>query len=258
MLLPDKNVTFQYGAPCAECGEKFFYSDKGDDLDNTMTRDVEGGGALTAKVRYAIEEGWDYAFLEASSDGGETWTPVHNNLSYKGEDQSGFNGSGAGISGTSQALGRPDRDSARRHQRRPVALPDRWRAALNGFQVDNVTLDGQFIGGAETDEEGWALDGFRRSTPAKPGSSSTPTSSTTGSTSRDKLLRHVYNFGYNNARRWSSIRYNPGALISYWDTSFTDNNVGDHPGGGEILPVDAHPSSSHAPDGSILRPRTRS
>ncbi len=53
-------------------------------------------------------------------------------------------------------------------------------------------------------------------------------------------------------------RYTPGALISYWDTSFTDNNVGDHPGGGEILPVDAHPTFTHAPDGSILRPRTLS
>jgi immune inhibitor A len=52
------------------------------------------------------------------------------------------------------------------------------------------------------------------------------------------------------------FRYNPGALISYWDTSFTDNNVGDHPGGGEILPVDAHPDFTHAPDGSLLRPRT--
>ena len=66
-----EGARFQYGAPCAECGEKFFYSDQGDDLDNTMTRDVDGGGALTAKVRYSIEEGWDYAFLEASSDGGD-------------------------------------------------------------------------------------------------------------------------------------------------------------------------------------------
>ena len=47
-------------------------------------------------------------------------------------------------------------------------------------------------------------------------------------------------------------------LISYWDTSFSDNNVGDHPGGGEILPVDAHPVFTHAPDGSLLRPRTLS
>ena len=52
--------------------------------------------------------------------------------------------------------------------------------------------------------------------------------------------------------------YKRGAVISYWDTSFTDNNVGEHPGGGEILPVDAHPSFVHAPDGWLLRPRTLS
>ena len=46
------------------------------------------------------------------------------------------------------------------------------------------------------------------------------------------------------------------SLISYWYTSYTDNNVGDHPGAGEILPVDAGMALRHAPDGSILRPRT--
>ena len=34
------------------------------------------GTALTAQVNYEIEEDWDYAFLEASTDGGTTWTPV--------------------------------------------------------------------------------------------------------------------------------------------------------------------------------------
>ena len=48
--------------------------------------------------------------------------------------------------------------------------------------------------------------------------------------------------------------YNKGALISYWDTSYTDNNVGDHPGHGEILPVDANPSFVHTPDGALMRP----
>ena len=67
---PTRRCVSELGAPCAECGEKYFYSDKGDNLDNTMTRDVADGGELTAKVRYEIEDGWDYAFLEASSDGG--------------------------------------------------------------------------------------------------------------------------------------------------------------------------------------------
>ncbi len=260
VLLPDKKVTFQYGAPCSDCGEKFFYSDKGDDLDNTMTREVDGDGALTAKVRYSIEEGWDYAFLEASGDGGDTWTPVPTNVSYSGDDQSGFNGSGAGISGTSHGA----------WVDLTATVPDgtttlRWRyqtdgaTALNGFQVDDITLDGQLIGGAETDEEGWALNGFQavHATETKKFLNAYFVDNRQY-VGRDTLLRHLYNFGFKNTDRVEFFRYNPGALISYWDTSYSDNNVGDHHGGGEVLPVDAHPSFTHAPDGSILRPRTLS
>ena len=35
--------------------------------------------------------------------------------------------------------------------------------------------------------------------------------------------------------------YQEGLLISYWDTSYSDNDTGIHPGHGEILPIDAHP-----------------
>ena len=47
-------------------------------------------------------------------------------------------------------------------------------------------------------------------------------------------------------------------LVWYWDTSYTDNNVGDHPGEGLILPVDAHPQVEHWSDGSVMRPRLQS
>ncbi len=56
VLLPNKSVTFEYGEPCADCGERFFFSDSGDNLDTYMARLVDGGGALTAKVRYEIED----------------------------------------------------------------------------------------------------------------------------------------------------------------------------------------------------------
>ncbi|MGB0101822.1 MAG: immune inhibitor A domain-containing protein [Nocardioides sp.] len=259
--LPDKNVPLDLGAPCAACGERYFYSDSGDDLDNTAERAVDGGGELTAKVRYEIEDGWDYAFLEASSDGGGTWAPVETSESYDGEDQSGFNDSGFGISGNTggdwvdlTATLPGDTDAVRWRYRTDSAF------ALPGFQADNVTLAGETIGTAEADETGWDLDGFR---------------TTTGSedqeflnayfvdnrqyVGRDKLLKHLYNFGYLPERsNWVEFfQYEPGALISYWDTSYTDNNVGDHPGGGEILPVDAHSRLWHAPDGSLLRPRVQ-
>ena len=139
----------------------------------------------------------------------------------------------------------------------------RWRymtdgaATLPGFQVDNITLNGTLIGGAETDTEGWALDGFEavHATETKKFLNAYFVDNRQR-LARDALLAHVYNFGFNNIRRVEFFKYDPGAVISYWDTSFTDNNVGDHPGGGEILPVDAHPVFSHAPDGTLLRPRT--
>ena len=47
-------------------------------------------------------------------------------------------------------------------------------------------------------------------------------------------------------------------LVWYWNTQYGNNNVGDHPGEGEILPVDAHPSIMHWSDGQVLRPRLQS
>jgi immune inhibitor A len=260
VMLPDKSVTFEYGAPCTGCGERFFHSGAGDNLDNDMTRAVEDGGALTAKVRYDIEEGWDYAFLEASDDGGETWTQIANSESYPGEDQGSFNGSGTGISGSTEgqwvdltATVPPGTDTLR------------WRYLTDGatsgtgFQVDAITLDGENIGGAETLSEGWTLNGFENV-------SAEETKKFLNAyfvdnrqyVGRDKLLSHVYNFGFTNADKVEFFKYDPGALITYWDTSHTDNNVGDHPGEGELLPVDAHTQFTHAPDGSLLRPRTLS
>ena len=49
-----------------------------------------------------------------------------------------------------------------------------------------------------------------------------------------------------------------GLLISYWDESVHNNNVGDHPGSGWILPVDAHPAIEKWADGSQMRPRIQS
>jgi immune inhibitor A len=44
-------------------------------------------------------------------------------------------------------------------------------------------------------------------------------------------------------------------LVWYYDSSYSNNNVGDHPGEGEILPVDAHPEIEHWNDGQVMRGR---
>jgi immune inhibitor A len=50
-------------------------------------------------------------------------------------------------------------------------------------------------------------------------------------------------------------------LISYWDNSFTDNNVGANCAagrcGGLLLPIDAHPELMYRGDGGIWRNRVQ-
>jgi immune inhibitor A len=68
-----------------------------------------------------------------------------------------------------------------------------------------------------------------------------------------------YNFGGAVAPNWAErFPYQDGMLVWYWDGSQSDNNVGDHPGQGLILPVDAHPAPLHWGDGSLMRPRIQS
>ncbi|MGH3658907.1 MAG: hypothetical protein ACRDUA_19815, partial [Micromonosporaceae bacterium] len=203
------------------------------------------------------------------SDGGTTWTPVENNLSDKVEDhedplehdQSGFNDSDTGITGFSDGwvdltATVPDGTNALRFRYQTDGA-----AIESGFQVDNITLAGAPIGTAETEDEGWTLDGFITST----GEDIRPFLNAYFVQNRqyvggDRTLDHLYNFaGFANRPDWVDwFRNDPGALISYWDTSVVDNNVGDHPGSGLILPVDAHPGFDHAPDGTLLRPRISS
>ena len=55
---------------------------QGDDFETTMTHAVTSAGhrAHRSRSRYQIETDWDYAYLEATSDG-TTWTPLDTNLS---------------------------------------------------------------------------------------------------------------------------------------------------------------------------------
>ena len=114
------------------------------------------------------------------------------------------------------------------------------------------------IGTAE-EPEGWAFDGFRTTTGTEDQSFlNAYVVDNRQYVGNDNLLTHLYNFGFLDTRpNWVEFFHNePGMLVSYWDTSYTDNNVGEHPGGGEVLPVDAHPTFTHTPDGEIARPRT--
>jgi immune inhibitor A len=257
VVLPDKKRIDNIGAP--KTGSHMFYSSMGDDINTTMSKAVAGGGPLTAQVNYEIEAHFDYAFVEASSNG-TTWTPLATNLSsLASADQSGINASGTGIDGSSNGnyVGLTTTVPAG-----TTALRFRYTTdgglAEKGFIVDDIVLNGVAIGTAETDTEGWTFDGFRRTTGTEESFHfNAYVVENRQYDDYDKSLATAYNFGFLNTLpdKVEHFPFQNGMLVNYWDNSFGDNNVGDHPGGGLVLPVDAHPTFAHHPDGHLVRPR---
>jgi immune inhibitor A len=135
-----------------------------------------------------------------------------------------------------------------------------------GFMVDDVQVTGYPLDDAESDA-GWTFDGFGRTT----GEETAYYFNAYVAEFRqyrgyDAGLANAYNFGFGGVPglgNWvERFPYQDGLLISYWDTSFADNNVGANCGagrcGGLLLPVDAHPDALVRPDGGIWRNRIQS
>jgi immune inhibitor A len=254
VLLPDKQVTVNLGAPAD--GPDYFYSGSGNDLDVAMTKQVTvGAGAFTAKVRYDIETDWDYAYLTVNG------TPVATNRS-TGTNPNGQN-FGNGITGSSGGAWVDLTADLSAFAGQTVTLGFRYwtdgAVAPSGFQVDAITLDGT------KHDTGWtfapASGGFRVTT-------GTETASYFNAYLAENrqylgydagLQTGPYNFGGTVGADWAErFPYQDGVLVWYWDSSYTDNNVGDHPGEGLILPVDVRPAPLHSAAGAVLRPRIQS
>ena len=66
----------QVGTQC-HSGNRCWWSGLGDSIDSMLTRDLDLTGLTEATLEfwtwYEIEEGWDYAYVSVSNDGGVTW-----------------------------------------------------------------------------------------------------------------------------------------------------------------------------------------
>ncbi len=254
VVLPDKEVTTELGAPFA--GENQYWSGSGDNLSNTMTRTLDLTAATTSasmslKARYEIEEGYDYLYAEASLDGGATWTALDGTVDGEpfGRDASGtpaIDGSTGGawvdmVIPMDVAVGRTVEFRFRYQTDSGLALP--------GFFADDITVtaDGVTVlqDGAEDGGEGWVLDGFTTTTGTEVALfEHYYIASHRTYESYDQYLRTgPYNFGFGPEQpdRVEFFPYQDGLLVSYWDTSQSDNNTTQHPGEGLILPIDSRP-----------------
>jgi immune inhibitor A len=264
VLLPDKEVDFEIGAPYS--GSYFYHSGAGNNLDNTMTREVtlpSGTVTLTAKVRYEIELDWDYAYLTVNGE------PVHTNLSTD-TNPNGQN-FGEGITGSSEGEWVDLTADLSAYAGQTVTLGFRYwtdgAVAEAGIGIDDIAITGLPLDDAETDP-GWTYNGFIRTTGVVTQSFfNAYIAEFRQYLGYDKSLQTgPYNFGFldnPDLQNWvEHFPYQEGLLVWYYDESFADNNVGDHCAegrcGGLYLPVDAHPELLIRPDGLVWRPRIQS
>jgi immune inhibitor A len=157
----------------AHSGDFAFWSNKGDESDMTLTREVDLTGAsgpveFTYWTWYDIEEGWDYLYLEASVDG-KTWEIIKT-PSCSSEDKSG-NAYGCGYTGKSgggdaadwiQETADLSEFAGKKVQLRFEYVTD---AALNGegFLLDDLAIQAaNYSEDFEASDGGWQSAGFAR------------------------------------------------------------------------------------------------
>ncbi|RME44611.1 MAG: hypothetical protein D6796_11565, partial [Caldilineae bacterium] len=152
----------------AHSGRFFWYGNRGDNSDSTLTRPVDLTGVPTATLRfwawYDLEPDWDYAYIALSADDGATWEALPATTTT--DTNPVGNAYGPGFTGQSKGWVEETVDltpyaGQRILLRFEVVTDD----AINypGFAVDDIRLaPAGFADDAETDEGGWTATGFFR------------------------------------------------------------------------------------------------
>jgi immune inhibitor A len=265
VVLPPKDVTTDLVEPAT--GSKDFWSGAGNDLNNALSREVTlgaGAASLTFQANWNIEDcgpdACDYAYVEVSTDGGASWEAIPGSITTPEE--------GNGIDGDSNGWKAASFDLSA-YAGSTIGLRFRYQtdgaAGGLGFFADDVTVTSGgstvLADGAESGTADWTADGFEAV-----GATITRAyehyylASYRSYNSYDRYLATgPYNFGFLNAypNLVEHFPYQDGLLVTYWDTSYADNNTSEHPGGGLVLPIDSHPAPMYRVDGKPWRSRVQ-
>ena len=251
--LPERTLTTERNTP--HSGSAELWSTRADDLQATVTTDLDLTGASSASVgawiEGEIEIDYDYLYGEVSTDGGETWSQVGDAI------DGSVDGGDSGIDWTEVSFDLSEYAGQ--------AVQFRFRFATDGgveseVFIDDVstTVDGETtVNDLEDGTGAWtAAGGFE------------VIDGTTTQTVQDQyfvenrvysgydktLKTGPYNFGWGDTRPdWvERFPYQNGMLVWFSNGEYTNNNTSQHPGGGLVLPVDARPAPVTFPDGSLL------
>ena len=154
-------------------GSYMFWSNEGDESDMTMTHDFDFTN-ITTPIQmsywtwYDLEKGYDYAYLEASTDG-QHWDIIHTPSCFD-QDTSG-NAYGCGYTGksgggdASQWLNETvdlSQYAGKKVQLRFEYVTDP-AVNLEGLALDDVSIPAiHYSSDFESDDGGWQADGFAR------------------------------------------------------------------------------------------------
>lgn len=227
-------------------GSYQYWGGQGDEIDNNMVATVDLTGkssaALSFDAWYDIEEQWDFAFVQVSTDNGATWKSLGNENTTSNAVSGVYPtipGALPGFTGNSNGWTQQSFDlsayAGKKIQLRFRYITD-WGTSLKGFFADNVkvTADGQTVlndGGEDATSE-FTLNGFNHN-------------------DGNMYTNHYYLLEWRNhqgvdqglahLKRGSSLMsYDGGLVVWYVDDSYTDNWTGIHPGNGFLGVVDAH------------------
>jgi hypothetical protein len=154
-------------------GEYQWWSNRGDDSDMTLTRSFDLSGVNQAALQfwtwYDIEEDWDFAYVEVSTDGGDTWDILPGRYTTT-ENRSGnsFGHAWTGVSGGGAAPEWVQEEidlSPYAGQVVQVRFEYVTDDAVNhvGFLVDDLAIPAiGFFDDAEAGDGGWQAAGFAR------------------------------------------------------------------------------------------------
>jgi len=157
----------------AHSGQYLWWSNRGDDSDMTLTHAFDLSGVQNATLEfwcwYDIEEDWDYAYVEVSTDGGQTWQI----LATPSGTPSNPNGNSFGWAYTGRSGGGDEAEwiheqvdlSPYAGQKVLVRFEYITDDAVNrpGFVLDDVTIpEIGYFSDFETDDGGWEPAGFIR------------------------------------------------------------------------------------------------
>ena len=261
VMLPPANHSLELSGADDPANPEW-YSGSGDNIQPTLTTKTtvavpnDPSAALTFDTWFEIEDGYDYGFVEVSTDGGTTWTVLDGSDtvatgSDPGDPQGLSGTSGGGVAGADAPVWAATSYSLAAFAGQDVTLRFRYKTdggvSYRGWEIDNLAL-GTFSDDATADPAQFdaPLDAAGVQWTTVDGGISAFTTRYYMAEYRtqagaDAALKACYNFNDYDQTNVDWFPYNTGLHLIYRDTWWTDNNVGQHPGEGGWMVVDAHP-----------------